>query len=122
MRLKLPLTAALVAILVLLKGQLGGTMTFFSMVGVFAAYEARKSLWTMGRQNTIVIMFLTPMMALIYAMYPLLDIGGALVAGWIGFALAFAALRALGIIASLQDRELRSERNNQHKGKERDRA
>jgi hypothetical protein len=63
--MKVPLTFALVTGLVLLKDFLGGSMAFFPMVGVFASYEGRKSLWTMGRQTNVMILAMIPMLVMI---------------------------------------------------------
>lgn len=61
--LKLPLTVLIVFALVLLKKQLGAFTTMFPMVGVLAAYESRRSLWTMSRQVSLFVFALAPMIA-----------------------------------------------------------
>ena len=84
---KLAAIAAVVAGLVLLKKVLGGFMTMFPMVATIAAYEARHSLWTLGRQVPVVMVTMGPMMA---AMWLLQRFAGASVAlsllgGWVVF-------------------------------------
>ena len=58
---KMPVIAVIVLEIMLLKHRLQGLLTLFSMVGVFASYEARHSLWTMSRQIAVVMLTLTPM-------------------------------------------------------------
>ena len=83
--IKLPITIALVIFLVLIKGQLGGFATLFPMVGVFAAFEARRSLWTMGRQIPVVMIIQVPMMVVIYLCEPSMGSGWALLLGGLTF-------------------------------------
>jgi hypothetical protein len=84
---KLAAVAGVVAVLVLLKRTLGGFMTMFPMVATVAAYEARHSLWTLGRQVPVVLVTMGPMIA---AMWLLQHLGGAsmafsLLGGWAVF-------------------------------------
>jgi hypothetical protein len=84
---KLAAIAAVVAGLVLLKKVLGGFMTMFPMVATIAAYEARHSLWTLGRQVPVVMVTMGPMMA---AMWLLQRAAGvsvplSLLGGWVIF-------------------------------------
>ena len=60
---KLPLTVLIVLTLILLKKQLGAFTTMFPMVGVLAAYESRRSLWTMSRRVSLFMFALGPMIA-----------------------------------------------------------
>ncbi|MDO8684660.1 MAG: hypothetical protein Q7N50_14435 [Armatimonadota bacterium] len=85
--IKLPVIAGVILILVVIKKQLQGFMTFFPMVGVVAAYEARKSLWTMGRQVPVIIMTIVPLLATCRLTQDKFGLGGALFFGWIVFAL-----------------------------------
>ncbi|WP_135549741.1 hypothetical protein [Paenibacillus cymbidii] len=91
--LKLPMVMLLILALVWLKGEMKGATAFFPMVGVFVAYEARKSLWTMGRQNAIVILAMLPMTVTSHLLFKPLGIGLSLVAGWGAFLLAAALLK-----------------------------
>lgn len=93
--LKLPLTVLLVTGLVWIKPHLLGSMTFFPMVGVFIAYEARKSLWTMGRQNTIVILTVLPMLVVVHMCYSWLGLGKSLLMGWPVFLLGLLIMRVI---------------------------
>jgi hypothetical protein len=90
--LKLPIIAAVVGLLVTLKQVLLGFMTLFPMMGTVGAYEARHSLWTIGRQMPVVMITLTPMMAVCRLTQTGLGLGAALGLGWIAFALVFAPL------------------------------
>ena len=65
-------------------------MTFFPMVGVVAAYEARKSLWTMARQVPVMMMAIVPLMAVSNLTYRRVGLGPSLLLGWIAFAVALA--------------------------------
>lgn len=79
---KLPIIALVITLIVLLKQQLGGFMTMFPMVGVVAAYEARKSLWTIVRRIPWVIALMTPAMVAIRIMQPHVTPLMALATGW----------------------------------------
>jgi hypothetical protein len=61
--IKLLAIAGVVGLIVVLKRLLGGFMTVFPMVGTIAAYEARYSLWTVGRQVPVIMVTLGPMIA-----------------------------------------------------------
>jgi hypothetical protein len=85
--LKIAAIGTVVVVLVLLKKVLGGFMTMFPMVATIAAYEARHSLWTLGRQVPVVMVSMGPMMA---AMWLLQRFAGArvplsLLGGWAVF-------------------------------------
>ena len=80
--IKLPIIVCVVTMLVLLKQTLGGFMTLFPMVGVIAAYEARKSLWAVCRQIPTLILTGGPMIAVIHLMQGRVGIGWALAMGW----------------------------------------
>ncbi len=81
---KLPLIAAVVLLLVLLKSGLRGFTTAAPMVGVVAAYEMRHSLWTACRQIPLLMISMTPMLILCRLTSAELGIAGALGLGWIG--------------------------------------
>lgn len=90
---KLPLTAALVGCLIALKQWLQGAMAFFPMVGVFAAYEARRSLWTMARQIPVVMVLMVPMLAVAFVLQDRIGLIGALGAGWATFGIMLFLMR-----------------------------
>ena len=73
-----------VAVIVLLKQLLGGFMALFPMVGTIAAYEARQSLWTIGRQIPILMTTAGPMMAAMWLAQHFLhaSVPVSLLAGW----------------------------------------
>ena len=82
---KLPIIAGIVLFLVAVKGVLKGFVTVFPMVSIVAAYEARYSLWTMGRQMPVLLVSMVPMMAAMRLAEEPLGLGLALLAGWIVF-------------------------------------
>jgi hypothetical protein len=87
--LKLPIIIAVIVCLVILKGWLQGFMALFPMVGVVAAYEARYSLWTMGRQIPVMMMAMVPMIVVSHLTQPAVGLGLSLVAGWLAFFAVF---------------------------------
>jgi hypothetical protein len=87
--IKLPVVAAVVAGLVVLKSFLQGFMTLFPMVGVVAAYEARYSLWTMGRQIPVLMLSMVPLIVVSRVTAPVLGLGLSLAAGWAAYLLVF---------------------------------
>ncbi|MCE5257448.1 MAG: hypothetical protein LLG44_00115 [Chloroflexi bacterium] len=87
--LELPIIVAVVLGLVLLKQRLGGFMTLFPMVGVVAAYEARRSLWTLCRQIPVLMMTIIPLMVASRLTYPLLGLAPSLVIGWMVYLAIF---------------------------------
>lgn len=82
---KLPIIAAVVTGLVIVKGYLGGFMTLFPMVGVVGAYEARYSLWSLARQLPTWIIAVLPMMAVVRLTQASVGLGPALILGWVVF-------------------------------------
>jgi len=72
-------------IIVLVKEQLKGFMTFFPMVGVVGAYEARHSLWTMGRTIPTWMIAMAPLLSVIRLAQPVLGLPRALALGWVAF-------------------------------------
>ena len=83
--IKLPIVAAVVTFVVVIKGVLGGFATVFPMVGVVGAYEARHSLWTACRQMPVVAFTIIPLMAVCRVAQGKMGLGGGLAVGWIVF-------------------------------------
>lgn len=83
--LKLITIVAVVLILVVIKRGLGGFVTVFPMVGIVAAYEARKSLWTISRQIPVVMLTMGTMMVVMKLCQAKLGPYGALGVGWLVF-------------------------------------
>jgi hypothetical protein len=81
--LKFPAVAAVVFGLILLKRVLGGFMTMFPMVGVFAAYEGRYRLDAFCRAFDAFAWAIVPFMAVVRILQPRLGLGPALAAGWL---------------------------------------
>ena len=86
---KLPIVVAVVLGLVWLKGLLQGFMTLFPMVGVIASYEARHSLWTIGRQIPVLMLAMVPLIGLGHWGAPRLGLGASLLLGWLGYLAVF---------------------------------
>ncbi len=82
--IKAPLTAVLVMGIIVLKQYLSGFMTLFPMVGVFATFETRKSLWTTCRSASALGITMTVMMMIIRICQDIMPKGMALMFGWIG--------------------------------------
>ena len=103
--IKLPIIAAVIFVLVVLKQQMQGFMTLFPMVGVVAAYEGRHCLWTICRQIPVIMMTLLPMMAAMRLLCPLVGIGWALAGGWVVFLclLVPIAIRQHSALASIAE-------------------
>ena len=89
---KLPIIVGVVLFLVAMKGALQGFMTVFPMVGVIASYEARHSLWTMGRQIPILMLTMAPMMMAARLAQPHVGLGPSLVVGWAVFLMVLVPL------------------------------
>jgi hypothetical protein len=87
--IKLPVIMAVVLGLVLIKRYLGGFLTMFPMVGVVAAYEARRSLWTLGRQIPVLMLTTIPMMVASRLTQPAMGLALSLVMGWAVFLAIF---------------------------------
>jgi hypothetical protein len=83
LHIKIPIILVLVAVLLTLKQLLKGFMTLFPMVGVFASYEARFSLWTNCRQIPIVMLTMIPMFAAIKITQNYLGTFASLACGWV---------------------------------------
>jgi hypothetical protein len=87
--------AGIVCCLVVAKNALKGFMTVFPMVGTVAAYEARHSLWTIGRQIPVFALAAVPMMATVRLMQGALGLAGALAVGWVVFLAVLVPASAL---------------------------
>jgi hypothetical protein len=81
--LKFPAVAAVIFALILLKRVLGGFMTMFPMVGVFAAYEGRYRLDAFSRAFDAFALAIVPFMAAARILQPRIGLAPALVAGWL---------------------------------------
>jgi hypothetical protein len=88
--LKLPMVLAMVVFLVLIKQQLAGFIATFPYV---AAYEGRKSLWTMSRATTRVSLAFCGCYPVIRLLEPHLGRPLALGLGLCGYAMAMALVR-----------------------------
>jgi len=82
---KFIVVACVVMGLIALKRHLQGFMPVFPMVGVVAAYEARHSLWTFGRQVPAFIVAMVPMLAVCHLTQGHLGLAPALALGWAAF-------------------------------------
>ncbi len=84
---KLVSVAIVVLILLLLKKHLGGFITAFPMVGAVAAFEARRSLWTMSRQVSVLLPALAALMVTVHWAQTSLEwpLWQALGAGWVAY-------------------------------------
>ena len=80
--LKLPLIAGVVLLVVMAKNILQGFTTTFPMVGVIAAYESRRSLWTLGRQLPVMMVITTCLMMVCHLVQGRFGLGPGLAAGW----------------------------------------
>jgi hypothetical protein len=83
--IKLPVVASVVIGLVIIKMSLHGFTTVFPMVGVIAAYEARKCLRTISRQIPVVMITMIPLMVVCRLAQPTLGPILALAIGWVVF-------------------------------------
>lgn len=81
--LKFPAVAAVIFVLILLKRVLGGFMTMFPMVGVFAAYEGRYRLDAFCRAFDAFALAIVPFMAAVRVLQPRIGLAPALAAGWL---------------------------------------
>jgi len=90
--IKGPFVIMLVTFLIIIKKFLKGSMVFFPMVGVFAAYESRLSLWTLTRYIPVLMLIMTPMLAVIYLFQEHVGLGRALGIGWIVYFILLISL------------------------------
>ena len=83
--IKMPIVAAVILTLILLKRFLQGFMTMFPMVGVVASYESRFSLGTVCRAIPDFMLAMVPMLAVVRVVQPQLGLVAALGVGWLVF-------------------------------------
>ena len=83
--IKLPIIAAVISLLVLVKELFSGFMTMFPMVLIVGMYEARHSLWTVCRQIPAMMVAAIPMMCAARLTQDALGLGWALAIGWAVF-------------------------------------
>ncbi len=86
---KVPMTMALIFFIILIKKHLLGFMTTFPLVGVFASYETRKSLWTTCREVPIVLFMLGAVLIIIRLTQAPLSLGPALIISWAAMMIYF---------------------------------
>ncbi|MBN1553740.1 MAG: hypothetical protein JXA11_03275 [Phycisphaerae bacterium] len=79
--IKFPLILAIVVGLMMLKSAFRGFLTVFPLMGIFAAYEARNSLWSLCRLTPIMMLMFFSMLAGIRLSQPYLGQGGAMAVG-----------------------------------------
>ena len=92
---KLPVIAAVILTLILMKKTMQGFITVFPMVGVITVFEARHSLWTICRQSPVLMLTLMPLMAACRLLQGSVGLGGALAVGWVVFALMLILVMGL---------------------------
>lgn len=90
--IKLPTILGVVTLLVLIRNSLQGFAALFPLVGVMAMYESRYSLWTIGRQFTVIMVSMGTMMGVAYLVQAHWSLFPALIAGWIVFLPVFGAI------------------------------
>ncbi|MFH0879451.1 MAG: hypothetical protein V2A34_07030 [Lentisphaerota bacterium] len=83
--LKLPIIVAVIFALILIKNSLHGFIASCPMVGVVAAYEARRSLYAICRQTAVLLISFVPALVVMRLVQEPLGLGVALAVGWIVF-------------------------------------
>jgi hypothetical protein len=83
--IKLPAIMMVVATIVAIKQSLRGFMAMFPMVSVITCYEARKSLWTVCRYISIIVMAVACLMSTVRVLQSFVDLGWALAGGWAAY-------------------------------------
>lgn len=83
--IKLPIIVAVIVFLIMIKKSLQGFTTFFPMVAVVGTYEARHSLWTITRRFQTAMFAFLPMLAVCRIAQGNLELGYALILGWMAF-------------------------------------
>ena len=89
---KVTLVFAVVCGLVQVKEALEGFAALFPLAGVIGVYEARHSLWTVGRQVPVMFIVMTPMMAVTHLTQDRLGLAGGLAVGWLVFFVAWVPI------------------------------
>ncbi|SVD10477.1 uncharacterized protein METZ01_LOCUS363331 [marine metagenome] len=82
---KLPIILVVVALLVVIKGNLGGFASLFPLVSVVGSYEARYSLWMMSRTVPMLMITLLPLLVTTHLTQQAFGLGGGLLLGWAVF-------------------------------------
>lgn len=80
--IKMPVIMTIILLLIVSKKMLQGFTAMFPMVGLVAAYEARRSLWTVCRALAGFALCSVPMMAAAHVAYPYVGLAGSLAIGW----------------------------------------
>ena len=80
--IKLPAVMLVVLVLIGVKHTLQGFMTMFPMVGIFASYESRRSLWALCHRLSYLMIWFVPMMMTSRLLSPLIGLPASLLAGW----------------------------------------
>ena len=86
---KLPIILVVVAILVTIKGNLGGFASLFPLVSVVGSYEARHCLWTMTRTIPLLTITVLPLLVTAHLTQDALGLGGGMLLGWAVFLTLF---------------------------------
>ena len=90
--LKFLAIALVITVLLYIKQALQGFMSVFPMVGVITAYEARHSLWTIGRQLSTFMLAMGPLLAVVHLAQRPLGLPLALLLGWLAMMSTFIPL------------------------------
>jgi hypothetical protein len=90
---KWPIIVAVILFLVAARKWLMGFATAFPLIGVITAYEARRSLWTVARQTSEVMMAVTAMNVTSHLAAPFVGLAPSLTLAWV----AWAAVAAPGM-------------------------
>ena len=98
--IKLPAIAAVVFLLVLMKGRLQGFVTVFPMVGVIGAYEGRRCLGTICHAIPAAIFGLLSMIVVIHLAQDRFGLVMAMVLGWIVFLVVLGPISRASVFGS----------------------
>lgn len=90
--IKLPIVCGVVFFLILAKQTLSGFMAFFPMVGVITVYEARRSLWAVCRQSSIITLAIVPTIATVRLLQDRLGLTLAMLIGCVVFMISATPL------------------------------
>jgi hypothetical protein len=71
---------------------LEGFAALFPLAGVIGVYEARHSLWAVGRQVPVMFIVMTPMMAVTHLTQERLGLAGGLAVWWLVFLVAWVPI------------------------------
>jgi hypothetical protein len=92
--IKLPITLAIVACLVAVKGYMQGFITCFPIVGSMSAYEARTNLYTLCRQVPAIVITNIALMIPAHLLQSSIGLLPALLAGWAAFLLILGPVQS----------------------------